>query len=206
MTPQLAVEERRDLVRRRILDAAWTEAEAAGIGGISLRSLAAAVGMKAPSLYVYFDSKTQLYDALFADAARTYLDGFDEAASGPPGGAALAGLTYFLRFAVENPARFQLLFQRPIPGFEPSAESYAVAQETYDRFVALVGKAVEHGHLGRRALEPASLDLMTAVASGLASQQLANEPEATFEEGRWTGLRSLAVEMFEKMFGPEEER
>ena len=34
----------------------------------------------------------------------------------------------FVDFALEDPARCELLFQRPIPGFEPSPESYAHAR------------------------------------------------------------------------------
>jgi hypothetical protein len=31
----------------------------------------------------------------------------------------------FVEFCVEDPTRHQLLFQRTVPGFEPTAESYA---------------------------------------------------------------------------------
>ena len=33
----------------------------------------------------------------------------------------------FVEFCTEDPVRYQLLFQRTIPGFEPSPESFAIA-------------------------------------------------------------------------------
>ncbi|MDQ3659652.1 MAG: hypothetical protein M3454_01050, partial [Actinomycetota bacterium] len=34
---------------------------------------------------------------------------------------------FFVEFCTEDPVRYQLLFQRTIPGFEPSAESFALS-------------------------------------------------------------------------------
>jgi hypothetical protein len=39
---------------------------------------------------------------------------------------------------VENPPRQQLLFQRTIPGFKPSPESYALARRLVDRCIGLL--------------------------------------------------------------------
>ena len=58
---------RHEATRREILDAAWAQAEELGIAAISLREVAAAVGMRAPSLYTYFASKDAIYDAMFAE-------------------------------------------------------------------------------------------------------------------------------------------
>ena len=38
-----------------------------------------------------------------------------------------AGMRFFVEFCTEDPARYQLLFQRTIPGFEPSPESFAIS-------------------------------------------------------------------------------
>ena len=42
------------------------------------------------------------------------------------------GVLDWLEFCAEDPVRHQLLIQRPIPGFAPSAESYRVAVEVLD--------------------------------------------------------------------------
>jgi len=42
-----------------------------------LHALAREVGMRQPSLYAYFDSKSALYDAMFADGNRQLLERLD---------------------------------------------------------------------------------------------------------------------------------
>ena len=64
MTPR---DRRHATTRREIIAAAWTLAEEVGVAGISLRDLAGAVGMRAPSLYTYFPSKDAIYDAMFTE-------------------------------------------------------------------------------------------------------------------------------------------
>src|SRR5271169_1351904 len=66
--------ERRAQKRADIVAKAWELARRDGLGGLSLHSLAAAVGLRQPSLYVYFDSKLAMYDALFADGYRQLLE------------------------------------------------------------------------------------------------------------------------------------
>ena len=56
-------------------------------------------------------------------------------------------------FCVEDPARYQLLFQRTIPGFEPSAESYDLALQTLEHPAAAVSARGR-----RRPSRPRSLD------------------------------------------------
>ena len=70
------------------------------------------------------------------------------------------------------------MFQRTIPGFEPSPESYAVALAALD---ALAG---EFAALG--ITDPAAVDLATAVFTGLTSQQIANDPAVTAGSGSST--------------------
>src|SRR6185295_18189431 len=86
------------------------------------------------------------------------------------------GVRRFVEFCTSDVARYQLLFQRLIPDFEPSAESYAPAVRALD------------GARERLALsgitEPRHLDLWTALLSGLFAQQISNEPGGD----RWTRL------------------
>ena len=65
---------RRDAKLASILDEAWTLARRDGLAAISLRDLADRVDLRQPSLYVYFESKLDLYDAMFADGYRQLLD------------------------------------------------------------------------------------------------------------------------------------
>ena len=60
--------ERREATRREILDAAWEIARRDGLSAVTLREVAASIGMRSPSLYSHFDSKNAIYDAMFAEA------------------------------------------------------------------------------------------------------------------------------------------
>src|SRR3954471_3179938 len=73
--------ERHAATRREILDAAWALARERGLAGWALRDVAEAVGMRAPSLYGYFDSKHALYDAMFADGNAELLRRVEAAAA-----------------------------------------------------------------------------------------------------------------------------
>src|SRR4051812_3101949 len=65
---------RREATKAEILDAAWDLVREHGLAALALRDLAARVGMRAPSLYQYFDSKHAIYDAMFAQGWQESLD------------------------------------------------------------------------------------------------------------------------------------
>jgi AcrR family transcriptional regulator len=150
----------------------------------SLRDLARAIGMQPPSLYSYFDSKHAIYDAMYAQGAQAFIDAEPHFVPDEP----LAGLKtivhYFVEFCAADIARYHLLFQRTIPGFEPSAESFAISERSLSR----LGEHLE----ACGVTEPAQLDLFTAIGTGLANQQIANDPGGD----RWIRLIDEAVEMF----------
>jgi AcrR family transcriptional regulator len=166
-----------------IVAVAWELARENGLAGLSLRDLARRLGMAAPSLYSYFDSKHALYDAMFADGYRALL-AQDPPATGPDIRTVLhSGCELWVRFAIEDPVRFQLLNQRVIPGFEPSPESYALAVEAYERTAApLVAMA---------DLSQEDFDLVSAFVGGLVNQQLANDPGGD----RWVRLLDDVVDL-----------
>src|SRR3984885_13835245 len=122
--------DRHEATKREILDTAWTMVRNDGLAALSLRALAHAVDMEPQSLYTYFASKNALYDRMFADGNHELADRF--AAADIPDGfrsalRAVAGI--FLEFATQDQARYQLLFLRTIPRFQPSPDSYAMAVE-----------------------------------------------------------------------------
>ncbi len=95
----------------------------------------------------------------------------------------------FITFAKEDKARYELLFQRTIPDFEPSSDSYAIALEVFAKGRSLLGAAGINND--------AEFDLWTALVAGLASQQIAND-----RRSRYLQLIDDAVAMFaEHVFG-----
>lgn len=177
--------ERREATKAEILEAAWEMVRAEGLAALSLRDLARKVGMQAPSLYSYFDSKHAIYDAMFLQGNLELLERYDAMPEfGDPVDEFRASAQMFVGFTVEDPARAQLMFMRSIPGFEPSPETYAVAV----RIVELGKSRFER--LG--VTEAEQFDLWTGVISGLSFQQIANEPGTD----RWVRLVDEAVDMF----------
>ena len=152
-----------------ILDAAWKLAGSNGIGGVSLHALAREVGIRQPSLYAYFDSKLGLYDAMFADGNRQLLERLDRLElPHDPRSALKMFMEAFVAFAVEDSARCALLLQRPIPGFEPSAESYALAEVALGRAIALLQAAGLD--------DQDDIDCFIAMVAGLVDAQISNDP------------------------------
>ncbi len=174
---------RREAATAAILASAWELAREHGLSGLSLRDLARKLGMAAPSLYSYFDSKHGLYDAMYADGYRSFL-ALDPPATGPDFRTVLLSASkLYVRFAADEPVKWQLLNQRTIPGFEPSEESYALAKAAYERTAAPLRAIAD--------VTQQDLDLIGAVIGGLISQQLANEPGGT----RWMSLLDDAVDL-----------
>lgn len=166
---------RREAKIAAIVASAWDLAREHGIAGISLRELAGRVGMRQPSLYEYFDSKDALYDAMFAGGNRQLLERIGALElPADPRAALQAYLATYLRFAMEDLARFELLFQRHLPGFTPSPESYALAE------AALAGM-VELAHAAG-VTDYGDIDCLVAVTAGLMEAQVANDPGGD----RWT--------------------
>jgi AcrR family transcriptional regulator len=177
--------ERNEQTRREILEAAWQLVREEGLGALAMRDLGARVGMRAQSLYSYFPSKHAIYDAMFADANRELLRRSDALERTDDAGEALRrDARLWVRFAVEDPVRYQLLYQRTIPGFEPSPESYRLAAEVLNRARSALAAC---GITDRRAL-----DAWTAVTGGLAAQQTSNEPGGD----RWLRLVDEITDMY----------
>jgi AcrR family transcriptional regulator len=185
--------ERREATRRDILGAAWEVARTQGLAQVTLRDVAARVGMRAPSLYSHFDSKNAIYDAMFQDAWSECLRvALADEAHRPPRTARTALRRYartFFDFAVADLARHQLMNQRTIPGFVPSEESYAPAVEV----IRLLRERVERYGVKRQQ----DIDLYTAVVGGLVDGQLANDPGGT----RYARLLDRAVDMYSDNLG-----
>ncbi len=178
--------ERHADTRAEILEAAWAQVRANGLAALSLRDLARSVGMQPPSLYSYFESKNAIYDAMYAQGAQQFVD--EQRASVPTPEDPLEALKvlthFFVGFCASDFARYQLLFQRTIPGFEPSAGSFRISQDNLAEIGELLARC--------GVTDPAKLDLLTALGTGLADQQLSNDPGGD----RWIRLIDEAIEMF----------
>ncbi len=154
--------------------------------------------MRGPSFYNYFPSLHAVYDALFARGLHAQNAAIEDATAGcEPGVEWLSAMARsIVRWSVENPGLAALQYWRPIPGFEPSAETFAASKDRHERVRAQFAAAARSGQLSRRATSDEAIGLFTVVIAGLFTQQAANEPGVPYESGRFTALMEEALDMF----------
>lgn len=153
-----------------------------------MRDLGERVGMRAQSIYSYFASKHDIYDAMFLDGYHAFVEQMNEATNdeqvaNEPLVAARRSIRTFVTFCTDDPVRYQLLFQRTIPGFTPSPESYAVAEQAYEQMrtrLATIG-----------VTDQPTFDLWSAMMTGLTDQQISNDPGGD----RWIRLIDRAIDL-----------
>ena len=179
------VTQRRDAKVAAIVGSAWELAREHGVAGVSLHALAREVGMRQPSLYAYFDSKLALYDAMFADGNRQLLERLDAVKlARNPRTALKRFMAGFVAFALEDPARYELLFERHVPGFVPSPESYALAEDMLGRTYKVIHEAGVD--------QQGDIDCIVAMVAGLMEAQTSNDPGGN----RWTRHLNRLIDLY----------
>jgi AcrR family transcriptional regulator len=178
---------RRQETIEEVLDIAAEIMAEHGAAGLSIGEIARRMGIRPPSLYVYFPSKHALYDALFARGAQSVLAAMEAAAAAHPVASAstleqilLDQSEVFIRWSLQHAPYAQLLFWRPVPGFTPSPQAYEPAD-------------LPAGQILRD---------WTILTSGVISQQLANAPDESFDQGRFTAALPGLVSMFARYYEP----
>lgn len=177
-----------------------------GAAGLSLGEVARRIGIRPPSLYVYFDSKNAVYDAVFALGWRQVHDVMRQVPEPTRTSDLVAFLRVsaetFVRWSLEHPVHAQLMFWRPVPGYEPSEAAYETAVavlETTRRRVVLLQ---ELGLLRRDVGVDEIVNAWTVLVSGVISQQLANAPNEPYEAGPFTNLLPALVAMYSAYYAP----
>ena len=177
-------EARREAARANLLATAWAMVREDGLGALTLRQLAKRAGITTPTVYAYFDSKNAIFDAMFGEAAEVFAA---TRADLPDSGSAydnlVADARRWVEFCTSDVARYQLLFQRPIPGWEPSPGAYEPAVRALD----LTREYLAHNGVK----DPRHVDTWIAMMTGLVDQQISNEPGGD----RWTRLIDDVVRM-----------
>jgi AcrR family transcriptional regulator len=197
-TPIERRQRNREEMRVAILTAGREIMRENGAAGLTMNELARRVGMRPPSLYNYFSGLMDVYDALFRlgfmlwgeyleeyiQDAQTWQDEIRQA------------MEAYMSFAMQNPELYQLCFERPVPGFVPTAESLQLSfghlEEVYAR-MANLQDAVQTD------LPPKQMaDLVIAISHGLTALHMANEPELPLGQGRFGALIPVALNILDK--------
>ncbi|WP_433796300.1 TetR/AcrR family transcriptional regulator [Actinoplanes sp. CA-252034] len=138
----------REQLREEIKQAAKGQLDnAGGAAGLSLNGIARELGMRGPSLYHYFASRDALLDELLLDTYREVLDGMRETvaaarADGLPALQILRRVALDYRgWAIRQPALFDLLYGRPLPGYQAPPETGPLARENLMIMIGLIHEA-----------------------------------------------------------------
>jgi AcrR family transcriptional regulator len=207
----LSPKERRQRNRKEmvaaILEAARAVMREEGVAALNLHEVARRVGLRTPSLYEYFPSKMALYDALYRFGIRRYAAGREQLPPITPLPAsfwehACGELEYYMTFAQENPELYQLVFERPVPGFVPSPESLEVGTRILAHSDQLLSQALEQHYLAVGLPPEQARDLFIGMMHGLTALHMANEPELPVGKGRFGSLLPAALSLFQTAWTP----
>ena len=178
------------------------------VSAVSVSPKSRRLGVQPPSLYKYFPSLMAVYDALFARGQRANLAVMKDAmADAAPGIAALTkGLEAAGRWSIANRALAQLMFDRPVPSFEPTAEAMSPSEEMVALQRNALADAVRAGELGPDADSIEAVYLVSILISGALSQAFANEPDLPWGEGRFTPQFARAMGVLPALYPPRAAR
>jgi AcrR family transcriptional regulator len=182
----------------RILDTARAIMREEGVAALSMQELARRLDMRAPSLYNYFSSKMDIYDALFQQGIGLYDEHLEAALQGARSwqDEVSRALQAYLEFSARNPELFQLCFQRPVPGFVPSEESLRLSFGMLQRYHDRVGQWLPE--LDTNFNQEQIGDLIIAIIHGLTALQIANEPGVEIKQGRFGSLIPVVMDTLRK--------
>jgi len=133
-------------MRVALLEAATDILETEGPDALSVRRIAAAAGVAPMGVYNHFESKFGIVDALFIQGFARLSEAMDAAAQvRDPYEALRESGRRYRALALAHPMVYQIMFLRPVPGFEPSALAVESAAAAFDKLVAAVQRAMAAG-------------------------------------------------------------
>jgi AcrR family transcriptional regulator len=205
LSPQERRQRNREEMKNAILEAARQVMREEGVAALNLQEVARRVGVRAPSLYEYFPGKMALYDALFRMGVRLYAERMNHLTERTDSfwERAQAGLENYMAFAHEYPELYQLVQERPVPGFVPSEESMQESRRLLTMTDAIVEKGIERGSIALGITVSQARDLFLAMMHGLTALHMANEPELPVGSGRFGSLIPATLALFHAAWEPE---
>ena len=163
-------------LRRLILDQARHLLVADGYDALSMRRIARAVGCSATSIYLHFESKDALTHALIDEGMRRLyaaLTAEAEAHADPPERLGALGRAY-VRFGLENPEYYQVMFQlHPERMARYPAEDYRRARRNVELFATAIADGGASGALRVPAPPDVAAHALWTALHGLVSLLLA---------------------------------
>lgn len=205
LTPEERRQRNREETIANILQAAREVMREQGVADLNLQQVAQKVGMRAPSLYNYFPNRIALYETLFVLGMRMYRQQLEELVQ--TYGTSWEGLQRImerhLAFALENPELYQLLFERPVPGFVPSPEGLEESAQLLETSTRMTQQAIAEGTFHTALSPEVAMNLLIAMMHGITAQHLANEPHLPSGSGRFGSLIPIILDLLQKAWSQD---
>lgn len=146
-----------------------------GAAGLSVRRLADEVGVSTRAIYSLFGSKEGLVRAMFVEGFEGLAAALDEVVQTEDSAADLVALGHAYRAsALARPHLYAVMFDCPVPEFEPSGEDDALAIGTLRRLIEGVQRARAAGRIV--VGEDEATYALWGLVHGLVSLELAGVP------------------------------
>ena len=111
-------QESREKIEAQIIELGRRHLVTEGAAGLSLRAIARDLGMVSSAVYRYVASRDDLLTLLLVDAYSELADAVDAAGAVEPWRQRLLAMAHAARaWAVDQPARWALLYGSPVPGY-----------------------------------------------------------------------------------------
>jgi len=184
-------------VEGALLDAAERLLEAGGCDALSVRRIAAEAGVAPMSVYNRFEGKNGIVDELFTRGFDELSEDVRSVDAADPIEALRETARRYGAFGRRHPAMYAVMFDRAVPGYEPSEEAHVHAARCFEELVAHVRRAMAAGAIVEGDADDVAQQIWSS-CHGAVSLQLrglgcVDDMIANHERLHDTLLRGLAV-------------
>jgi AcrR family transcriptional regulator len=167
-----------------LFDAAAEILETEGPEALSVRRIAAAAGVAPMGVYNHFESKSGIIEALFIEGFERLADELSTVADiQDPYEALREGGRRYRALALANPMRYQVMFLRPVPGFEPSDQALEIAGSAFAALVASVQRAMDAGVIAQGSPDDTAHVIWASIHGWMALELMGIGPVESQTDG-----------------------
>lgn len=176
-----------ELLESRILEAALDLLDNQGFAAMTVRAIASKAHVAPMGIYNHFKSKNGVIETLLVQSFDELADVMRESRCEDLSCQVRIMSTNYRKFALDNPARYRLIFMESFGNFEPSLPIAEASAAALQSFIGLIEPFAHAGQLPDRPL----IDLATSfwsVVHGFISLEVVDKNFAIDREGVFVQL------------------